>query len=114
MPSIVKNLTVYRLLTLIELPLPPKKEKKKKSPFKFPSRMKWLRIKVMLGCGFITITPDSLQAFVIESKDREMEAEKQAIKAYSSDSFKELKVYLLMYRSDHDKIEMITLISSSN
>lgn len=45
--------------------------------------MKWLRIKVMLGCGFITITPDCLQAFVIESKDREMEAEKQAIKAYS-------------------------------
>ena len=35
MPSIVKNLTVYRLLTLIELPLPPKKEKKKKAHLSF-------------------------------------------------------------------------------
>ena len=33
MPSIVQNLTVYRLQTQFE-------PKKKKSPFKFPSRMK--------------------------------------------------------------------------
>lgn len=39
-------------------------------------------LKVMLGCGFITITPDCLQAFVIKSKDGEMEAEKQTVKAY--------------------------------
>ena len=32
MPSIVKNLTVYRLPTLIELPLPQKKKRKKKKP----------------------------------------------------------------------------------
>lgn len=35
MPSIVKNLTVYRLPTLTELPLPQKKKRKKKAHLSF-------------------------------------------------------------------------------
>jgi len=74
MPSTVKNLTVYRLQTQFE----PKE--KKKSPFKFPSRMKRLRIEVTSGCGFITITPDCLQAFVIESKEEKWRQKSKPLK----------------------------------
>lgn len=36
----------------------------------------------MLGCAFITVIPESLYAVVTDSKNTEMEAEKQGITAY--------------------------------